>query len=83
MRSTHGGLTMPLYDFICNLCGEKFETLVLRNEHPFCPRCGGYDLAKQMSTFAFRSRGGGESMASSGSGSKCSGCASKSCSTCH
>lgn len=73
---------MPLYDFICNQCGEKFETLVLRNELPLCPRCGGHDLLKQMATFAFRS-GGGDSMAASGSGSTCSGCASKSCSTCH
>jgi len=74
---------MPLYDFICNQCGEKFETLVLRNELPLCPRCNGRDLVKQMSTFAFRSGGGGDSTAASGSGSNCSGCASKSCSTCH
>jgi putative FmdB family regulatory protein len=74
---------MPLFDFICNACGRKFEALVLGKDKPSCPHCQSIDLAKQMSTFAFKSGGGGETGGSSSSGSGCSGCAGGSCSSCH
>lgn len=73
---------MPLYDFICNACGKKFEALVMGHDKPVCPQCQSRDLTKQMSTFAFKSAGGGSSESSS-SGSSCGGCAGGSCSTCH
>ena len=74
---------MPIYDFICNTCGKKFETLVLGNDKPQCPHCQSIDLTKQMSTFAFKSAGGSASGSDSSSGSSCGGCAGGSCSTCH
>ena len=72
---------MPLFDFVCRGCGEKFETLVGGGRRPTCPKCSGEDLEKQMSVFAFRSSGAGKE-ASASSGSKCSGCAGGSCATC-
>lgn len=74
---------MPLFDFICNSCGKKFETLVLGSDKPHCPHCQSGDLTKQMSTFAFKSAGGSSSGSDSSSGSSCGGCAGGSCSTCH
>lgn len=31
---------MPLYDFKCGTCGERFEALVAVSEQPACPVCG-------------------------------------------
>ncbi|MBI5445380.1 MAG: zinc ribbon domain-containing protein [Deltaproteobacteria bacterium] len=71
---------MPIFEFVCTGCGEKFETLVLGSRTPSCPKCNGTDLEKQMSAFAFRSSGaGGESSAGGG----CSGCAGGNCASCH
>ncbi|MGV1098985.1 FmdB family zinc ribbon protein [Thiovibrio sp. JS02] len=69
---------MPLYDFICRNCGCAFEALVMGSDKPACPKCKSGDLAKQMSTFAARTGDKGTA-----GGAKCSGCAGKSCSTCH
>jgi putative FmdB family regulatory protein len=73
---------MPIFDFICKACGEKFETLVTGSRKPACPKCNGDELEKQLSVFAFRSSGGSSGVGAS-SGSKCSGCARGSCATCH
>jgi putative FmdB family regulatory protein len=46
---------MPIYEYRCKRCEERFEQLVpLRAEHPAvtCPRCGTQEVRKQMSTFA-------------------------------
>lgn len=47
---------MPIYDFTCSDCGERFEALVLRNianpEPPSCPKCHGQKLEQGISTFA-------------------------------
>jgi len=31
---------VPLYDFECRACGERFEELVAVEELPECPACG-------------------------------------------
>jgi putative FmdB family regulatory protein len=46
---------MPLYEYRCQHCEERFEQLVpLRAEHPpvACPRCGAQEVRKLLSTFA-------------------------------
>lgn len=40
---------MPLYEYACQECEHKFETLVLGNEEVECPECHGTQLAKQLS----------------------------------
>jgi putative FmdB family regulatory protein len=31
---------MPLYDFACDACGERFEARATPGEAPACPACG-------------------------------------------
>jgi len=53
---------MPIYEYLCESCGDKFEKLVRRTEDALeagCPSCGEKHLAQQYSTFA--ARGGASS----------------------
>lgn len=46
---------MPLFEFKCKKCGEKFEELVFSiggDEEIECPKCGSVKVEKQMSAFA-------------------------------
>ncbi|OAQ20513.1 FmdB family zinc ribbon protein [Thermosulfurimonas dismutans] len=46
---------MPIYEFRCEDCGEKFEKLCfgLRDEREInCPRCGSHRVRKELSSFA-------------------------------
>lgn len=61
---------MPIFEYRCKDCGEKFETLVYSSsgdETIECPECGSAQTEKQMSMFA--SSGGSGS--NSGSKSSC------------
>jgi putative FmdB family regulatory protein len=47
---------MPLYEFDCAGCGRRSTLLVRgasRGETPACPHCGGPDLRRVVSGFAF------------------------------
>jgi putative FmdB family regulatory protein len=39
---------MPIFDFSCRKCANKFEALV-RKQTPTCPKCGSEDLEKLIS----------------------------------
>lgn len=43
---------MPIYDYRCADCGEKFELFVQTSTVPACPRCQGQHLDKLLSKFA-------------------------------
>ncbi len=46
---------MPIYEYICQDCGTKFEKLIRRDsdlETLACPSCGEKRLAREHSTFA-------------------------------
>ncbi len=65
---------MPLFEYRCKDCGERFETLVLSSsseEESECPKCGSMQTEKQMSMFASSggNGSGGASASSCGSGS--------------
>ncbi len=40
---------MPLYDYQCQACGHRFETLTRAGSTPVCPRCNSMALDKQIS----------------------------------
>ena len=46
---------MPLYDFQCRVCGNRFEALVRLSTPPECPACHSLDLERLLSSFAVSS----------------------------
>jgi putative FmdB family regulatory protein len=66
---------MPLYEYRCDGCQERFESYVRSwSESVACPRCGGASVEKQVSTFAFTGAGGGGASAGGGCGCGRGGC---------
>ena len=49
---------MPIYEYLCQDCGEQFEKLVRPSDRPECPRCHSVSLTKQLSVFATASAEG-------------------------
>lgn len=48
---------MPIYEYRCSECGEKFEKLVRFSASTYeveCPKCGGRRVEKLISTFSAR-----------------------------
>ncbi len=51
---------MPIYEYLCRDCRERFEKLILgrQGDTPVaCPRCGKTDTEQQLSTFAVNTGG--------------------------
>ncbi|MBN2264207.1 MAG: zinc ribbon domain-containing protein [Candidatus Aminicenantes bacterium] len=72
---------MPLYEYECQKCGKRFESLVTTGHEKdvVCVECGSADVRKMISCFGI---GGGSSRIKAAS-SSCTSCSTKSCSTCH
>jgi putative FmdB family regulatory protein len=50
---------MPIYEYLCESCGNKFEKLMRRSDaesgaNAACPSCGKQELKQEYSTFAPR-----------------------------
>lgn len=43
---------MPIYDYHCPACGNRFEALVRAGSTPACPQCGSTALDKRVSSIA-------------------------------
>ncbi|MBI2825563.1 MAG: zinc ribbon domain-containing protein [Planctomycetia bacterium] len=39
---------MPLYEYSCQACGDRFELLVRSAEKPACPECGSARLERHL-----------------------------------
>ncbi len=48
---------MPIFDYECRKCGERFELLVLKGGTAACPACQSEDLEQLISGFAVSSEG--------------------------
>jgi len=71
---------MPIYEFVCDECGTKFEELVFGNSSQvLCKKCQSPKVKKLMSAVSFKS---GSSFTPASGSSGCSTCSGKSCSTC-
>jgi putative FmdB family regulatory protein len=46
---------MPLFEYECRGCGNRFEHLTRASDDPTCPACKGADLQKMFSVFAAQS----------------------------
>ncbi len=67
---------MPIYTYICEDCGMKFDILVGINQEKIdavCPGCGSSSVEKRFSVFG---------ISGSEKGSWCSSCSGGDCSTC-
>jgi putative FmdB family regulatory protein len=78
---------MPIYEYKCVDCGERFEALrsMSRADAPIpCENCEGMNTNRQVSAAYAHSggRNGGRAYAGGGNGSGCGGCRGGSCSTC-
>jgi putative FmdB family regulatory protein len=61
---------MPIYTYVCNECGEKFDLLIgvtAQQEELKCQKCGSENIKKMMGSFSVS----GGSPKSSGSDSSC------------
>jgi putative FmdB family regulatory protein len=43
---------VPLYDFHCRNCGERFEEFARPGDTAPCPACGSRDVERVLSAFA-------------------------------
>jgi len=56
---------MPIFEYVCDDCGTKFEKLVRNNGDAIaCPSCGQAHLTTALSTFAAHSNGKAQAKAS-------------------
>ena len=46
---------MPLYEYECRGCRQRFELLVRARETPACPACKSLDLERLLSSFGVSS----------------------------
>ena len=47
---------MPIYEFVCQSCGNPFETLMIgfSTEGVVCPECESENVKKKISSFAVK-----------------------------
>jgi len=50
---------MPIFEYTCQSCGDRFEHLTRADRQAACPSCDGQALSKQLSTFAVGANGSG------------------------
>jgi len=49
---------MPIFEYICDDCGTKFEKLIRNGDTAACPSCGQAHLTTALSTFSAHSSTG-------------------------
>jgi len=71
---------MPIYEYICEVCNEHFEKIVINKQQEIsCPKCSSNRASIQLSVFAAST---GSSSTPSGGTSGGGGCCGGGCS-CH
>ena len=62
---------MPIFEYECKGCGNKFELLIRGSELPRCPSCGDEHVEKCLSVFAVSVKSGSPAPASDGACATC------------
>jgi putative FmdB family regulatory protein len=65
---------MPVYEYICQACGQKYDKFVrssLAQVETICPKCGSTQAKKAFSVFGTRGVGSSSSAATASSGAAC------------
>jgi putative FmdB family regulatory protein len=47
---------MPIFEYRCEQCGNKFEAILFGEQKPECPNCHTGKLEQQLSTFSVSTR---------------------------
>jgi len=66
---------MPIYEYACLACGERFEKLIHGQSQVACPSCESPRVSRQLSVVGVRtgSRFSNEGVGASGGGGCCGG----------
>ena len=72
---------MPLFEFVCKKCGNKFEKMMfsINKEEIECPECKSKEVEKQFSLFSAGSSQSNSGLSVSCQEKKKSGCCSGCC----
>ncbi|MGH9699813.1 MAG: FmdB family zinc ribbon protein [Candidatus Acidiferrales bacterium] len=74
---------MPIYEYICEDCGERHERLVMKNGAKVtCPKCSSAKQTIQLSVFAAPASSGKSSPGTPSASSGGCGCTPRTCG-CH
>ena len=77
---------MPLYEYLCQDCGSRFDVLRSMREVDApaqCKSCLGKNTVRQLSVFFSKSASSGQAFGAAPSSGGCAGCSGGSCGTCH
>jgi len=64
---------MPIFEYRCQDCGNKFEAILLGKQEPECPKCHTQNLQKELSTFAVSAKSSTSSAKGCGAENCCMG----------
>jgi putative FmdB family regulatory protein len=76
---------MPIYEYRCESCSEKFDVLTRfaeRDTAQMCPACESTKTRVMVSSFAFAGAGESSQSLDFGSGESSGGCCGGSCGSC-
>ncbi len=74
---------MPIYEYVCDDCGERYERIVMSKSQAIeCPKCASAKHTIQLSVFAAPSNGNKSSAGSSSTSNSGGGCCGGGCG-CH
>ena len=62
---------MPIFEYICEKCENRFEALVYGDEKANCPKCKSTKLAPQLSVFSVSAKSGPSSKPAPGPCGSC------------
>jgi putative FmdB family regulatory protein len=57
---------MPIFEYICQDCDYEFESIVLGQQKPRCPKCESRRLQQQISRFAVATESSAQAAPSAG-----------------
>lgn len=70
---------MPIFEYICNDCGRKFEAIQIGSDAPECPGCKSQKLEKQLSSFAVNAKSSSSPLPKAPCGAPGGSCGSGGC----
>jgi putative FmdB family regulatory protein len=64
---------MPIFEYVCESCGHRFEAIVMGSQEASCPKCNAHQLEQQLSKFSAHSKSSSASSPCASGGPCCMG----------